>query len=73
MYTKYNLFDTRKIMLSKSKVEHMIHNLPENVDLENIMEELYLLYKIDKGLTQADKGDLVSHNDAKKRLGKWLD
>ena len=57
----------------KAKMERLIHNLPEEASIEEAMEKLYLLYKIEKGVQQADAGKTVSHEEAKRRLGKWLD
>ena len=57
----------------KSKMESLISNLPENASIEDAMEKLFLLYKIEKGVEQADAGLTVSHEDAKQRLRKWLD
>lgn len=54
-------------------MEQLIHNLPEEASIEEAMEKLYLLYKIEKGIQQADAGRIISHEEAKKRLSKWLD
>ncbi|MBA7470745.1 hypothetical protein ES707_06032 [subsurface metagenome] len=57
----------------KAKIERLIHDLPEKTSIEEAMEKLYILYKIEKGIQQADAGNTVSHEEAKKRLNKWLD
>jgi len=57
----------------KVKIERLIHDLPEKTSIEEAMEKLYILYKIEKGIQQADAGNTVSHEEAKKRLNKWLD
>ena len=57
----------------KAKMERLIHNLPEEASIEEAMEMLYLLYKIEKGIQQADSGKTVSHEEAQKRLDEWLD
>ena len=57
----------------KSKMESLIRDLPENSSIEDAMEKLFLLYKIEKGIEQADTGLTVSHEEAKQRLDKWLD
>lgn len=57
----------------KAKMERLIHNLSEEASIEEAMEKLYLLYKIEKGIQQADAGNTVSHEEAKKRLQEWLD
>ena len=57
----------------KSKMESVIRDLPESASIEDAMEKLFFLYKIEKGIEQSDAGLTVSHEEAKQRLGKWLD
>jgi hypothetical protein len=45
----------------KAKMEQLIHNLPEKVSIEEAMEKLYLLYKIEKGIEQAGACQTISH------------
>jgi predicted transcriptional regulator len=53
---------------TKQKILKVVQELPEELDIEDVMERLYLLYKIEKGLQQADAGNKVSHEEAKKTL-----
>ena len=57
----------------KEKIEKVIQSLPDDAHIEDAMERLYLLYKIEKGCQQADAGRTVSHEEAKRQLKKWLD
>lgn len=57
----------------KSDIENVLKTLPEETSIEDVMEKLYLLSKIEKGLQQADGGNVVSQEEAEKRLKKWLD
>jgi predicted transcriptional regulator len=45
-----------------------IESLPSDATVEDAMERLYFLAKIQRGLEQADAGDTISHDEAKKRL-----
>jgi hypothetical protein len=38
----------------------VIEALPDDATVEDAIDRLYLLYKIDRGLRQADRGELVS-------------
>ena len=60
-------------MTVKTKVENMIHSLPDDSTFDEIMEKLYLLYKIEKGISQADSGKTYSTGEARQRLDKWLE
>jgi predicted transcriptional regulator len=57
----------------KNKMEKLIKSLPADANIEDAMERLYILYKIEKGIEQADSGKTVSHEEAKKKLKQWLD
>ena len=57
----------------KTKMANMIRDLPDNASIEDAMERLLLLHKIEKGIRQADQGRTVSHDEAKHQLRKWLD
>ena len=52
----------------KQKVIEAVENLPADATVEDAMERLYFLAKIQRGLEQADAGDTIPHDEAKKRL-----
>ena len=54
----------------KSKLEDLIRELPEKVDVEDIMYRIYLLEKIETGEKDILEGSAHSHEDAVKRLSK---
>ncbi len=51
-------------MNTKDKVIKAIQELPPDASIEDAMEKLYLLYKIDRGIKQADSGKKVSQKEA---------
>ncbi len=57
---------------TKQAVIEMIERLPDDASVEDIMAELYFRQKVDEGLRQLDAGEGIDHEEAKKRLGKWL-
>jgi len=59
-------------MIAKEQVLKAIQELPQNASIEDAMEKLYLIYKVDRGTKQADSGQKISQEEAKKRMGKWL-
>lgn len=60
------------ITCKKSDIENALKTLPNETSIEEAMERLYLLSKIEKGIHQADKGQLISHKEVEKRLKKWV-
>ncbi len=49
-----------------------IKHLKDSASYEEMMYELYVLQKIDKGREELRTGRSVSHAEARERLGKWL-
>ncbi|OQY12627.1 MAG: hypothetical protein B6I31_02755 [Desulfobacteraceae bacterium 4572_19] len=56
----------------KQNILETIKRLPEETSIEQTMERLYLLSKIEKGCNQADNKQTISNLEAKKRMSKWL-
>lgn len=59
-------------MTTKEQVLKAIQELPQDATFEDAMERLYLLYKVERGIKQADAGQKISQEEAKKRMNKWL-
>ncbi|WP_200879188.1 hypothetical protein [Paenibacillus tyrfis] len=55
----------------KDEVKQIIDNLPDDCSLEDIQYTLYVRKKIQKGLDDIDKGDVISHEEMEKRMSKW--
>lgn len=58
--------------MNKSKVLEAVHSLPDEFSLEEIIERLIILEKIEKGMQQVRQGQVVSSQEAKKQMQKWL-
>jgi predicted transcriptional regulator len=59
-------------MTSKQKILKALAELPDDAGVEDALERLYLLYKIENGIRQADAGELISQEEARERMAKWL-
>ena len=55
----------------KYKVLKAIEALPHDATFEDVLERLYFLYKIDKGLQQVAAGETLSHAEAMKQIKTW--
>ena len=56
----------------KEEVIDLIRKLPEDATLTDIVEELYVRQKIEKGIAQLDAGESLSTEEVKQRLSRWL-
>lgn len=53
---------------TKDRVLEAVQQLPANATVEQAMERLYFIAKVEEGLRQAEAGRVVSHEDVKRRL-----
>jgi predicted transcriptional regulator len=60
------------VVLTKAEMLKVIQDLPDDASVDDAVERLYLLEKIERGIAQADAGQTVSHEEALRRLSRWL-
>ena len=54
---------------TKELVKDVADKLPANATVEEAMERLYFLAKIERGVAQADAGQTLSNDEVRRRLG----
>jgi predicted transcriptional regulator len=59
-------------MVTKQAMLDAIAQLPDNATVEDAMERLFILEGLERGIAQIEAGQVVTSEDAKKRLSKWL-
>jgi len=59
-------------MLTKEKVKKTIDRLPESFTVDQVVEELVVLDKIEKGLKEVEEGKVYTTKQVKDQLKKWL-
>jgi hypothetical protein len=55
----------------KQEATRAISKLPESASIDDIMYELYVIDKINKGREAAEHGDSISIEELKKELQSW--
>ena len=50
-------------MTTKEKVISVINSLSDDATLDDVIDRLYLLRKIELGIAQADAGDVMEHEE----------
>ena len=59
-------------MSAKAEAVQMLRDLPEEASFEDIQYHLYVLEKVNRGISRAESEGEVPHTEAKERLGQWL-
>ena len=52
----------------KDRVLDAVRDLPEDATVENAMDRLYFLARVEEGIRPADAGQTVSHEEARRRI-----
>ena len=55
--------------ITRDRMVEAIRELPANATVDDAIERLVLLAKIEIGLAQLDRGEGIFHDEAKRRLG----
>jgi len=59
-------------MITKSQLIQTIEDMPEKFSIDDFLDKILLLQKIEAGLNQSENGETLSTEEAKERLSKWL-
>jgi predicted transcriptional regulator len=58
---------------AKDEVREMLENLPDDASLEDIQYHIYVRQKVQKGLEAAREGRTLPHEEAVRRMSRWLE
>ncbi len=57
--------------MKKDKVITAINEMPQDFDLDVLMEKLIFIEKVEKGLEQLNSGNTLTHEQVKQRVKEW--
>ncbi len=58
--------------MTRAKVIETIKQLPDTFSVDEIIDRIILLDKIETGLEQSEKGQVTADEDLDKKLPEWL-
>lgn len=59
-------------MLTKQVLIQTIEKLPSSFTIDELLDKLIFIEKVNEGLKQSEQGKTVSKKEAEKKLSKWL-
>jgi len=59
-------------MITKIQIINAIEKMPENLTIDQVIDHLVFLEKVEKGMNDSREGRIYSQEAAKVKLGKWL-
>lgn len=70
---QFAIFDKHLlVMLNKEQLMQTIKDFPDKFSLDDLLESLLLIQKIETGLEQSAAGETLTTEEAKQKLNKWL-
>jgi hypothetical protein len=57
--------------MKRDKAINTINEFPQEFELEDLIEKLVFVEKVEKGLQQLEKGATISHENVKEITKKW--
>ncbi|WP_295711598.1 hypothetical protein [Mucilaginibacter sp.] len=59
-------------MLTKNKVKELIDHMPETFSVDDLVDKVILLQKIEVGEKEIENGEGIDWEDMKKEMDLWL-
>jgi predicted transcriptional regulator len=58
-------------MLTKEKLNRTIKNLPDSFTIDELIDQIIFMEKVDEGFQQSENGQVISNEDVKAMIDKW--
>jgi predicted transcriptional regulator len=58
-------------MLTKTAVLNTITRFPDHFSIDELVDKMILLDKIERGIQQADHGKVISEEELDKKIEEW--
>jgi len=59
-------------MLSKTRLKEQIEKFPEEFSIDDLVERLILIEKVETGMNQSERGEVHSESDLDNEVEKWF-
>ena len=59
-------------MITKTHLLSTFDKLPENLTIDQVIDHIIFVEKVQKGLEDSDNGRVYTTEEARKKLNKWL-
>jgi hypothetical protein len=59
-------------MITKTQIINALDDLPENLSIEQVIDRIIFMDKVQKGIDDSDNNRVNTKDEAKQKLGKWF-
>ena len=60
-------------MLTKTKLKEQIEDLPEEFSIDELVDKLILISKIENGNAQSENGMIITEDELHEEIEKWFE
>ena len=60
-------------MLTKTKLKEQIEGFPEQFSIDELIDRLILVEKIENGNKQSENGEVISESELDKEINAWFE
>ena len=60
-------------MITKSKLREQIDKLPDSFTIDELVESLVFIEKVESGLSDSDKGRKISEVELEDKMKQWFE
>jgi len=59
-------------MLTKTRLKEQIEKFPEEFSIDDLVERLILIEKVETGMNQSERGEIISDSNLDNEVEKWF-
>jgi hypothetical protein len=60
-------------MITKTKLKETLEKFPEEFSIDDLIEKLIIIDKIETGRKQSANGEVISENELERDIEKWFE
>lgn len=57
--------------MEKNKAIHIVNQMPENFQIDDLIEKLIFIERVEEGLIDIEEGNVVDHSEVIKQVSEW--
>jgi predicted transcriptional regulator len=58
-------------MLTKDRLHTTLEQMPDSFSIDELIDQLIFIEKVEDGLKQSEEGKVVSNEDVQQMINKW--
>ena len=59
-------------MISKEKLLKSLEEMPEKINIDELLDKILFIQKVEEGLAQSTQGHVSSHESVKNEMRQWF-